>query len=143
MRSVTLSIIAICAVALAQTPAANSTSRVAGRAVNANTGAPLKKVTVWLKPSTAGGVNEGHTVAVRSTISDAQGRFSFEAVEPGAYLLSGRRSGYLEQGYGARSPLVPGAPFKLEPGQNLADVVLNLAPQGMVFGKVTDEDGDP
>jgi hypothetical protein len=93
MRSVTLSIIAICAVALAQTPAANSTSRVAGRALNANTGAPLKKVTVWLKPSTAGGVNEGHTVAVRSTISDAQGRFSFEAVEPGAYLLSGRRGG--------------------------------------------------
>ena len=144
MRSAALLITAICTAASAQTPAARAArSRVAGRAINANTGAPLKKVTVWLKPSAAGGVNEGHTVAVRSTTSDAQGRFSFDAVDAGAYVLSGRRSGYLEQGYGARSPLISGPPFKVDAGQDLTDVVLKLAPQGIIFGKVTDEDGDP
>jgi 5-hydroxyisourate hydrolase-like protein (transthyretin family) len=145
MRRVSFFLIGIVASgAFAQPPDAKpAAGRVEGRALNANTGAPLKKVTVRLKPSSESGVNEGHTVTVRSTTSDAEGRFSFDGVEAGAYVLSGHRNGYLDQGYGTRSPLIPGAPFKIDAGQNLTDVILKLAPQGMLFGKVTDEDGDP
>jgi hypothetical protein len=140
-----LMILAVLAPAFAQAPDTGKTKcRVEGRVVHSATGAPLKKAIVWLKPFEArDGVKDTLSVSSRSTATDVEGRFSFDAVDPGAYVLSGWRTGYLEQFYGAHSPILGGRPFRLDSGQNLTDMVLKLTAQGMLYGKVTDEDGDP
>ncbi len=34
-------------------------------------------------------------------------------------------------------------PIKLGPGQQMKDLVIKLTPQGMIYGRVIDEDGEP
>jgi large repetitive protein len=116
---------------------------VEGRVFSAATGAPLKKAAVWLEVfSPTRGVNSSPTVAGPAATTDANGRFVLDGVEPGSYLLSAQRTGYLDQGYGARTPQVVGPPLKLSAGDRLTDVAFRLTPQSLVYGKVTDEDGD-
>jgi protocatechuate 3,4-dioxygenase beta subunit len=116
---------------------------IEGRVVNALTGAPLKKTLVWVEPfSPSRGVNHEPTVTGPSTVTDAQGRFRLAEVEAGSYFLSARRTGYLNQGYGAEEPDVVGPPVKLAAGDRLGDVTLKLTPQALLYGKVTDEDGE-
>ena len=73
----------------------------------------------------------------------AGGQFSFQNLEPGQYRLSATRNGYVRMEYGARSPNRPGLPITLNPGQKLADVVLQLMPAGTISGRVFDRDGEP
>jgi uncharacterized protein (DUF2141 family) len=116
-------------------------SALAGRVVSAATGAPLKKTTVWLEKFAAERVNNAPTVS--ETITDAEGRFTIQGVEPGAYLLQARRTGYLDQGYGAPVPDVVGPPLEIAAGETKRDLVLKLTPQSLVYGKIVDEDNDP
>jgi len=116
---------------------------IEGRVVNALTGAPLKKTIVWVEPfSPTRGVNQEPSVAGPSTVTDAQGRFRLEDIDAGSYFLSARRTGYLNQGYGAEEPDVVGLPVKLAAGERRGDVTLKLTPQALLYGKVTDEDGE-
>jgi len=111
--------------------------------VHAATGAPLRKVSLRLKRfQTEDGVRDTPSVSNYATTSDAEGKFVFEDVAPGTYWLSADRTGFLEQGYGARGPLLKGSPLKLTAGQRRDDVVMKLTPQSFLYGKVTDEDGD-
>lgn len=134
----------VCACA-AQTPPdpAAAKCRVAGQVVHFTSGEPLRKVQLHLKRFDAeGGVMSAPTVSNYATTSDAQGRFSFEGVNPGAYWLFADRTGYLEQSYGAREPFLRGSPLRLTAGQRREDLVMKLTPQSFVYGKVADEDGD-
>ena len=45
--------------------------------------------------------------------------------------------------YGARAPGRPGTTLTLGPGQSVPDITLRLSPQGVIAGRVLDEDGDP
>jgi protocatechuate 3,4-dioxygenase beta subunit len=135
-----LMLIAAVVVCLAQAPPEKSA--LTGRVVSAATGAPLKKVAVWLEAFTpARGVTGAPSVASAST--DADGRFTLEGVDPGAYYLVARRVGYLDQGYGASGPDVVGVPLSIAAGETRRDLVLQLTPQSLLYGKVVDEDGDP
>jgi protocatechuate 3,4-dioxygenase beta subunit len=140
-------ILSVCASLPAQ-PAASTPEKalcaVEGRVFSAATGAPLKKAAVWLETfSPTRGVNGSPTVAGPSATTDANGHFLLDGVEPGSYLLSAQRTGYLDQGYGARTPQVVGPPLKLSAGDRLSGVTFTLTPQSLLYGKVTDEDGDP
>lgn len=116
---------------------------IVGRVVNAATGAPLKRATVWVEVfSAARGVNRGPNVAGPSAVTDAQGRFSLEDIDPGSYFLSARRTGYLDQGYAAAGPEIVGTPVKLAAGDRMGDLTIKLTPQSLLYGKVTDEDGE-
>ncbi len=128
--------------AQAPDPAAGK-CRVAGQVVHFTAGTPVRKVSVRLKRFGAeGGVSDAPSVSNYATISDAQGKFLFDAVEPGVYWLYADRTGYLEQSYGAREPLLKGSPLKLAAGQRRDDLAIKLTPQSFVYGKVADEDGD-
>jgi protocatechuate 3,4-dioxygenase beta subunit len=117
---------------------------IRGRVLNAVTGAPLKRATVWVEPfSPTRGVNGAPTVSGPAVTTDAEGRFTLDNVDPGSYLLSARRTGYLSQGYGAAQPDVVGPPMKLNPADAPGDVTFKLTPQALLYGKVTDEDGEP
>jgi protocatechuate 3,4-dioxygenase beta subunit len=136
MRFVLLLIAAVC---FAQP--ARDKSGISGRVVSAASGAPLKKAQVWLEPfAPARGVNTAPAVPPATT--DAEGRFSVQGVEPGTYLLNARRSGYLDQGYGAAAPQVVGAPIEIGAGETKRDFLVKLTPQSLLYGKVVDEDGD-
>jgi len=138
-------VLAVCLVAAACCAAQTSDKCVIrGQVVSAATGAPLKKAAVWVEAfSPTRGVNGAPPVSHPPTVTDAEGHFTLANLDPGIYLLSARRNGYLDQGYGAAEPEVVGPPVKLAPGDALNGITLKLTPQSLLYGKVTDEDGDP
>jgi protocatechuate 3,4-dioxygenase beta subunit len=78
-----------------------------------------------------------------SVSTDNEGKFFFEGVTPGTYILSAERTGYLRQFYGTKNPSAGAMQMKLDAGQEMKGLVFKLVPQGMIFGKVVDDDGDP
>jgi len=125
----------LAAVALAQT--APEKSAITGRVVSSSTGTPLKKASVWLEPfSPTRGVNGERSVALPSTTTDAEGRFTIDGVQPGSYLLMAHRVGYLDQGYGAPAPQIIGPPLVVNAGETKRGLILTLTAQSLLYGKV-------
>jgi protocatechuate 3,4-dioxygenase beta subunit len=112
---------------------------IEGQVVNGATGAPLRKTGVRLFG--LGQRQGGGGMQVRET--DEQGHFLFTGLEPGRYQLSAERTGFLRQNYGARKYSGGGTPIPLSQDQHIKDIVFKLSPQGVIAGKVVDEDGDP
>ncbi len=109
---------------------------IEGAVLNAVTGEAVKKVSVMLRS-----VNGGNTSSAAAT--DASGHYRFDNIDPGRYFLSADRTGFVPQQYGAKGPSRPGTMLTLTAGQSIKDAAFKLIPQGVVTGKVVDEDGDP
>ena len=83
-------------------------------------------------------------IQVSNTAStDSAGQFAITGIAPGKYRLSAERSGFINTQYGARGPNKPGTLLTLEPGQKSSDLAMRLTPQGVIAGRVLDEDGEP
>jgi hypothetical protein len=100
------------------------------------TGEPLKKAQISLHRA-EGGVQSGY-----AAVSDAAGAFRLSDIEPGKYSLYVERTGYVQQQYNSRQGR-SGSILTLAEGKELTGIVIKLVPQGVISGKVTDEDGDP
>ena len=129
----------------AQTPATSNsnqtssdrTARFEGQVISATTGDPLKKATVELRMPTGDRTSAvGHYVSA----TDAQGHFLFEEVQPGNYTLTASRVGYVTEKVLTSGPI---STLKFVAGQKLTDFTIKLTPQGSIYGRITDEDGDP
>lgn len=98
-------------------------------------GDPLRKVTVTLRRADARGESGAY-----SAVSDGDGRFSIAQLPAGTYFVQLQRPGYMQMSrrMGAREPTMT-----LAAGQELKDQVFKMTAQGVISGKVTDEDGDP
>jgi hypothetical protein len=117
---------------LAQEPVAPRLS-VSGVVVS-TAGDTIRKATVILRAQDENGIS--YTVD-----SDANGRFMIDDVQPGAYVVSADRQGFMSNTDGA-----PGAPppsLKVDAGQSVSDVKIKLVPLGVITGRVVDDDGDP
>jgi hypothetical protein len=114
-----------------------------GRALNAATGEGLKKATVTLSRVGASAAATGAIPQIFGTSSDAGGRFAMKDLEPGTYNLEVSRNGFVTTQYGSRAPSRPGTPLTLAAGQKVKDLVIRLAPHGVVTGRILDADGDP
>ena len=118
---------------------------VQGHVSNAITGEPVRKANIRLTRQNvapnAGNTSQGPQGY--STISQADGSFKIENIEPGNYHLSGDRAGYLLTEYGSKGVGQGGRTITLRPGQQLTNISLGLTPQGVITGKVLDQDGDP
>jgi hypothetical protein len=108
---------------------------VEGTVVNSVTGEPIKKTAVILSPVSPGTNPYG-------TTTDAAGHFLIDEVDAGRFRLMASHSGYIQPISAHGSPRYLAA-FTLEKGQKLKEIVLNLAPQGVISGCILDEDGDP
>ena len=122
--------------ATSQTPSSTDTEqgyRISGTVVDAATGAPLSDAQVSLTLST--------TQAAEGTLTDDHGRFAFEDVPAGKYVLSGKRKGYLEQLYKQHQQF--STAIVTGPGLNSENLRFELRPGASVSGVVTDEAGEP
>ncbi len=117
---------------LPQTPAVTS-ARVEGRLVDAGTGEGIRKG--WLTLRGAGAGAAGYT-----TVSDANGDFVFEDVDPGRYSLSAEHAAYLRSNNAAGSA---GGQINVGVGEIVTAGRVALTAQGVISGRVTDEGGDP
>ncbi|MBI1789949.1 MAG: carboxypeptidase regulatory-like domain-containing protein [Acidobacteria bacterium] len=118
-------------------PAKKDLARLEGRTIHSVTGGPVRKVHVTLRKMAA---NAGQPVA---STSDAEGKFSFEGIEPGTYRLVAERTGFMMQEYGARGGPFSGTSITLTAGRHMKDLTFRLMPQGVIAGKIIDEDGEP
>jgi protocatechuate 3,4-dioxygenase beta subunit len=109
---------------------------VEGQVVAAATGQPLKKARLLLDKM------EARTQPFLA-VTDAAGRFKFSEIEPGRYLLSVWRNGYVNQQFGQRSSNRRPTVLALEPGQHMQDIVFRLVRHAVIAGRVYDEDGEP
>ena len=98
---------------------------IEGHVLNALTGEPLRKATVTLTAP--------QILLVDNT--DAAGKFQFTGLPPGTYRLSASHAGFLD--HAARRPVSLGA------NQEVADSEIRLPPQGVIAGRILDEDDDP
>jgi hypothetical protein len=111
-------------------------ARIEGRLENALTGDPLRKGVLRLRG--AASTFRGPQYVADS---DNNGNFVFEQVEPGSYVLSADRAGFLRGNYGARF-LVNGEIIRLRAGEKKL-LRLALSPRSAISGRVLDGDGDP
>jgi uncharacterized protein (DUF2141 family) len=86
-------------------------------------------------------VNRMPTMMTRET--DEQGRFVFTGLDAGKYRITAERQGYLRQSYGARRYSGGSTPVAVSEGGTVKAINFRLSPQGVITGKVLDEDGEP
>lgn len=122
--------------------ASDTLCAISGQVVNASTGEPVRRATVYLRRTDSSpGVT---TISVTHSVStDASGHFAIDKIEPGTYRLAAERSGFIVAQYGARGPGKAGTPLTLERGQKSTDLLLRLTPHSVISGRVLDEDGEP
>jgi hypothetical protein len=127
---------------------------ISGKVIGMQGGVDIKRARVWLSPLSADGDTIaavqmsalGHgsseSQAQYAVMSQGNGSFCFENVKSGLYTLSGSRQGFLDTGYGAKSPTESGKTI-IVGSEPLTGLTLELVPQSVVSGKVTDEDDEP
>ena len=119
----------------AQAPAAPSAS-IAGVVHTADDAArPVARVIVTATGSTV--------PAGRSSITDAEGRFSIAGLPAGRYVLSAKRPAYIPAVYGAARPGRTGVDIVLAEGQHVADVKIALVHGAAMSGLIRDANGQP
>lgn len=110
---------------------------IQGTVIDAKTGQPLKGAEVSLRAMSTGNRGEPN-----SSVSDADGRFTFDGLAAGRYRLSASRNGYLMRdprfGGTSRASIV-----SLSSGQHADGVVLRLIPSAVISGRVTTEGDEP
>jgi len=114
----------------------NAECVLAGTVVRLDTGEPLKKATVILRSQD----NGEQSVFV---ITDGEGHFQFNKVEPGNYSLEVLHNGFVKMGYGQKQYGDPVANLNLAAGQKMTDLVFKLPRTSSISGRVMDEDGQP
>jgi len=78
-----------------------------------------------------------------STLSRADGSFTFRNLTPGRYLISVSREGFVPHEDPRRGLTLSGLPVTLIAGQSLKDVVLPMVPAPFIAGQVFNPYGDP
>jgi Carboxypeptidase regulatory-like domain len=119
------------AAALPQSP---ENFRIAGIVVDGNTGIPLPRAGVSVTFSSDRSMR-------LTTLSSADGRFVFNDLPPGKYILAGNAKGYQSQMFQQHETFTTAIVIGKDlPSENL---VLRLFPLGSISGVVSDEFSDP
>jgi hypothetical protein len=124
-------LVCACAAAYAQ-------SSVAGRVVDSATGEPLRGVHLRLMVMPSAPI--GDIGKVYGALSDEQGRFSINPIEPGGYVITAERPGLFfapSVKDGKPSNILP-----VSPGRHIDDLRIEMAPRAVLSGHVLDDFGN-
>jgi len=122
-----------------QMPQEQTKCRIAGTVVDSVTQQPLRESEVMLRgPMALPGANWKPL----STTADADGRFRFDDLAPGRYMVTAFHKGYVNMGPG-QGGMRPRMAAVVAPGQNLDDFVVALMPGGTMSGHITDAASKP
>jgi hypothetical protein len=121
----------------ANSPSAGNTAglyKVSGTVVSKSDGHPLGRARVTLR-------EDKNPQKFESVITEDDGKFVFLNVPSGKYSLTGMKRGYIAASYNQHdqfsTAIVTGAGLETE------GLVLKLAPDAMIWGKILDEAGEP
>jgi hypothetical protein len=107
--------------------------RISGTVVNAVTSLPISQADV--------GISANEPNSVRVTRSGDDGKFLFEDVASGKYVLFGRHRGYRRQNYQQHENFTTAV--VAGPGSETENLRFALAPTSSISGHVSDEMNDP
>lgn len=117
---------------LAPIVAQSRVGRIAGQVIDGTTKAPIANARVTLSA-------EGRpTLTPPQVITDEDGRFAFEQLEPARYRVSATKGGF-----GFAPSMLQRPPIDLKAGANVDDVVWVLQPGAVITGHVVDAKGNP
>jgi hypothetical protein len=112
------------------------TGRLRGRVVNAQTGLPVRDVSVLA-------VTAGTRETQRGARTDANGQFEIVDLPAGRYIVTASKVGYVPISYGQRRALEAPRPIALADKEVLEKVDFRLPRGGVIAGRILDEFGDP
>ena len=115
-------------------PAAPVSTAALSGVVRAPGAAPIARARVTI-------VSEALTEP-RVTITDAQGRYTFDKLPAGAYVVQASASGYAAQ-YHQQRPNSPPPPVTIGQGQRATGIDVELPRAGVIVGRILDEDNQP
>jgi hypothetical protein len=132
-------VIALVVLALLQGAASApaQTYNIAGTLVNRVSGEPLAKARVSVASAETRGLG-------RTMVTGPDGRFRFEGLPAGKYMLSAERLGFVPQSYMERAlyqELATG--IAIGEGFSAESLVFRMIPSSVIAGYVTDTRGDP
>ncbi len=114
--------------------AAAQTWHISGRVIDARSGQALARCVVEINPTD----NRSQSLSLET---GDDGRFDFAGVRFGKYELNAAKRGYLTQSYqeheGFSTAIAVGPELKSD------DLILNVMPQAIFYGTVSDETGEP
>ena len=107
---------------------ANKTGEVQGTVLEAASNEPIRKALVVLRKGDEPGVG---------TYTDEAGKFALHAVDPGTYLISAERSGFVAD------PKMPRQSITVQAGDAGEPITLKLNRTGAISGRIVDANGEP
>ena len=113
---------------------------LAGKVLNSVTGEPVRKAQVALMNMSAAPKGKQESPGGGSALTDAAGGFEFTALASGNYALVASREGFDSSNVHGEPKLLR---VTLASGERKRDIVIRLAPPGVITGRILDEDGDP
>jgi protocatechuate 3,4-dioxygenase beta subunit len=114
-----------------------SIALIAGRVVDAGSGAPVAGAIVSIS-----GAALGSRLAPR-LLTDAQGRFLYRNLPAGTFRLTAVKAGFADGAFGRRRPEGPAQDMELRAGERATDVTITLWKFAAISGTVHDEAGEP
>lgn len=108
--------------------------QISGTVVHALNGEPLAGVEVAIAPTAKRDDFE-------TTVTDASGRFLFKGVAAGKYVLMGKRRGFPQQQFDGHGPF--STAIVVGPDKNSDNLIFRLKPEGVISGRVSDEQDEP
>jgi len=127
--------LALLAMRAGAAPPQTGSFRISGMTVDAESGAPLAKVTVSLLST------HGNREAIGTVMTGADGRFEFNQLAAGKYALLAQRRGYLTQSLDEHEGFSTGV--AVGPDLVAEGIYYRLQPEASISGHVLDEANDP
>jgi uncharacterized protein (DUF2141 family) len=115
--------------------ATQGTARIAGLVVEPTSERPVRGSIVTL---VAAEIPRG-----RAAVTDDEGRFAFERLPSGRFMLTASKPAYLTAAFGSNRPGRPGVPLQLATGQTLTNVRISMAHGAAITGTLRGPDGEP
>jgi len=130
----------ILAQAPSQTPPPEGTALITGTVVDGVTGKPVSAAVVAMQSTVA----VAGRAAVDRVLTDTNGRYFFDNLTKGSYVLTVTKPGWIDGAFGRRRPGGGSMPLDLsKDNETRNDVTLMLWKYAAISGTVVDEAGEP